>query len=92
MLATFAPCAFVLHNEIHLIFRLKIQDLNLVKFPHHRTQSKMTPKRFEPSLIKNKIKREDVARKQKKAKRQEKLQKRLARAKAEAADPLQKKV
>ncbi|KAF7332360.1 Brix domain-containing protein [Mycena kentingensis (nom. inval.)] len=47
--------------------------------------------RFEPSTIKNKIKREEVAKKAKKAKSQDKLQKRLARAKEEAADPAAKK-
>ncbi|KAJ7126424.1 anticodon-binding protein [Mycena crocata] len=47
--------------------------------------------RFEPSTIKNKIKREEVSRKTKKAKGQEKLQKRLALAKAEANDPAAKK-
>lgn len=52
----------------------------------------MPPSRFEPSSIKNKIKREEIARKQKKEKRQGKLQKRLAQAKAEADDPLVKKV
>ncbi|KAI0629238.1 Brix-domain-containing protein [Trametes polyzona] len=51
----------------------------------------MPTARFEPSTIKNKVKREEVARKQKKAKRQEKLQRRLAQAKAEADDPLLKK-
>ncbi|CDO77671.1 hypothetical protein BN946_scf184969.g22 [Trametes cinnabarina] len=51
----------------------------------------MPTTRFEPSTIKNKVKREEVARKQKKAKRQEKLQRRLAQAKAEANDPLAKK-
>ncbi|KAH9852123.1 Brix-domain-containing protein [Lenzites betulinus] len=51
----------------------------------------MPPSRFEPSTIKNKIKREEIAGKQKKAKRQEKLQKRLVQAKAEANDPLLKK-
>ncbi|KAI0352351.1 Brix-domain-containing protein [Trametes cingulata] len=51
----------------------------------------MPTSRFEPSTIKNKVKREEVARKQKKAKRQEKLQRRLAQAKAEANDPLAKK-
>jgi len=45
--------------------------------------------RFEPSTIKNKIKREDIAAKNKKAKNQQKLQKRLAQAKIEANDPLQ---
>ncbi|KAJ7639257.1 anticodon-binding protein [Roridomyces roridus] len=47
--------------------------------------------RFEPSTIKNKIKREEVARKNKKAKGQQKLQKRLAQAKTEANDPAAKK-
>ncbi|KAI0741429.1 anticodon-binding protein [Daedaleopsis nitida] len=51
----------------------------------------MPTDRFEPSTIKNKIKREEIARKQKKAKRQDKLQKRLAQAKVEANDPLAKK-
>jgi len=48
--------------------------------------------RFEPSTIKNKIKREDVAAKNKRAKNQQKLQKRLAQAKLEASDPVAKKV
>lgn len=48
--------------------------------------------RFEPSTIKNKIKREDIANKNKKAKNQQKLQKRLAQAKLEANDPAAKKV
>jgi ribosome production factor 1 len=48
--------------------------------------------RFEPSGIKNKIKREDIAAKNKKAKNQQKLQKRLAQSKLEANDPLAKKV
>ncbi len=48
--------------------------------------------RFEPSQIKNKIKREEIAQKKKKAKSQEKLKKRLALAKAEANDPAAKKV
>ena len=48
--------------------------------------------RFEPSTIKNKIKREDIANKNKKAKNQQKLQKRLTQAKLEASDPLAKKV
>ncbi|KAF7302041.1 Brix domain-containing protein [Mycena indigotica] len=47
--------------------------------------------RFEPSTIKNKIKREEIAKKAKKAKSQDKLQKRLARAKLEAEDPAAKK-
>lgn len=48
--------------------------------------------RIEPSLIKNKMKREEIARKSKKAKGQAKLQKRLAQAKLEANDPAAKKV
>ncbi|KAJ7498542.1 anticodon-binding protein [Mycena latifolia] len=51
----------------------------------------MSAKRFEPSTIKNKIKREEISRKTKKAKGQQKLQKRLAQAKAEANDPAAKK-
>ncbi|KAJ7902364.1 anticodon-binding protein [Mycena leptocephala] len=51
----------------------------------------MSSTRFEPSSIKNKIKREEVSRKTKKAKGQQKLQKRLALAKAEANDPAAKK-
>ncbi|KAH8110833.1 Brix-domain-containing protein [Phellopilus nigrolimitatus] len=51
----------------------------------------MAVNRFEPSSIKNKVKREEVSRKSKKGKRQEKLKKRLARAKVEANDPLAKK-
>jgi hypothetical protein len=52
----------------------------------------MPTSRFEPSLIKNKIKREEVVRKSKKAKSQLKLQRRLALAKQEANDPSAKKV
>ncbi|EKM81789.1 hypothetical protein AGABI1DRAFT_118863 [Agaricus bisporus var. burnettii JB137-S8] len=51
----------------------------------------MPAARFEPSSIKNKIKRQDVFRKGKKARTQAKLQKRLAQAKLEANDPAQKK-
>ncbi|KAL5513324.1 RPF1 [Sanghuangporus vaninii] len=51
----------------------------------------MATNRFQPSLIKNKIKREEVSRRSKKSKRQEKLRKRLARAKEEANDPLARK-
>ncbi|KAL5531320.1 hypothetical protein ACEPAG_4197 [Sanghuangporus baumii] len=51
----------------------------------------MATNRFQSSLIKNKIKREEVSRRSKKSKRQEKLRKRLARAKEEANDPLAKK-
>lgn len=50
------------------------------------------PKRFEPSSVKNKIKREELAHKNKKAKGQAKLQRRLALAKEEAKDPSAKKV
>ncbi|KAJ6616248.1 anticodon-binding protein [Mycena sp. CBHHK59/15] len=51
----------------------------------------MSSTRFEPSSIKNKLKREEISRKTKKAKGQQKLQKRLAQAKAEANDPAAKK-
>lgn len=51
----------------------------------------MSTSRFEPSSIKNKIKREEISRKSKKAKNQHKLQKRLAQAKEEANDPAAKK-
>ncbi|KAJ6539737.1 anticodon-binding protein [Mycena capillaripes] len=51
----------------------------------------MSSTRFEPSSIKNKLKREEVSRKTKKAKGQQKLQRRLAQAKAEANDPAAKK-
>ncbi|KII87521.1 hypothetical protein PLICRDRAFT_177264 [Plicaturopsis crispa FD-325 SS-3] len=51
----------------------------------------MPTNRFETSSIKNKIKREEVARKSKKAKNQRKLQKRLEQAKAEGNDPAAKK-
>ncbi|KAG8689459.1 hypothetical protein FRC09_012414 [Ceratobasidium sp. 395] len=47
----------------------------------------MPPTRFEPSLIKNRHKREDVHRSKKKAKGQEKLRRRLALAEAERKDP-----
>jgi len=52
----------------------------------------MPPSRFEPSSIKNKIKREEVARKSKKTRSQQKLQKRLVQAKLESKDPALKKV
>ncbi|EIN06043.1 Brix-domain-containing protein [Punctularia strigosozonata HHB-11173 SS5] len=51
----------------------------------------MPPERTMPSSIKNKIKREEVARKAKRTKRQDKLQKRLERAKIEAKDPAVKR-
>ncbi|KAG8684475.1 hypothetical protein FRC08_013670 [Ceratobasidium sp. 394] len=47
----------------------------------------MPPTRFEPSLIKNRHKREDVHRSKKKEKGQEKLKRRLALAEAERKDP-----
>ncbi|KAL0953385.1 hypothetical protein HGRIS_004624 [Hohenbuehelia grisea] len=50
----------------------------------------MPPTRFLPSQVKNKIKREELTHKSRKAKGQAKLQKRLARAKAEANDPAAK--
>ena len=52
----------------------------------------MPTTRFEPSSIKNKFKREEVFRKTKKASGRQKLQRRLARAKAEANDPTAKRV
>jgi hypothetical protein len=52
----------------------------------------MPPTRFEPSRIKNKIKREDVHRYSKKSKAQEKLKQRLALKEAERKDPSLKKV
>lgn len=51
----------------------------------------MPPTRFEASAIKNKVKRDEISRKTKKKKQQEKLQKRLARAKIEVNDPMAKK-
>ncbi|KAF4610878.1 hypothetical protein D9613_006961 [Agrocybe pediades] len=51
----------------------------------------MPTSRFEPSQIKNKIKREEVINKTRKARNQQKLQKRLAQAKLEASDPAAKK-
>ncbi|EIW79253.1 Brix-domain-containing protein [Coniophora puteana RWD-64-598 SS2] len=51
----------------------------------------MPPARFQPSQIKNKIKREEVTNKQKKAKNQQKLQKRLEQAKLESTNPAAKK-
>ncbi|KAJ3732081.1 anticodon-binding protein [Lentinula guzmanii] len=51
----------------------------------------MSSSRFEPSTIKNKIKREEIANKNRKTKSQSKLQRRLARAKLEANDPAAKK-
>lgn len=52
----------------------------------------MPTDRFEPSSIRNKLKREEISRKNKKAKGQQKLQRRLAQAKLEANDPAAKKV
>lgn len=51
----------------------------------------MTGTRLQPSTIKNKVKREELAGKARKESRRVKLQKRLARAKDEAKDPLAKK-
>ncbi|KAH7335462.1 Brix-domain-containing protein [Rhizoctonia solani] len=51
----------------------------------------MPPTRFEPSSIKNKIKREDVHHSSKKSKAQEKLKRRLALKEAERKDPSLKK-
>ncbi|KAI0313270.1 Brix-domain-containing protein [Amylostereum chailletii] len=51
----------------------------------------MPTARFEASTIKNKYKREEVSRKNKKAKGQAKLKRRLELAKQEAADPVAKK-
>jgi len=48
--------------------------------------------RIQPSLIKNKVKRQEVAARQKKSKNQLRLKSRLARAKEEASDPAAKKV
>lgn len=51
----------------------------------------MVTKKFQPSQIRNKAKREDVAGKQKKAKTQKKLKERLERAKTESQNPALKK-
>ncbi|KAL4260542.1 U3 snoRNP protein/Ribosome production factor 1 [Pleurotus pulmonarius] len=51
----------------------------------------MAPTRFEPSSIRNKIKREEIARKSKRTKNQEKLKRRLEQAKQESLDPQAKK-
>jgi len=52
----------------------------------------MPTSRFESSAIRNKIKREEVVGRKKKARTQAKLQKRVALAKLEANDPAAKKV
>lgn len=52
----------------------------------------MPTNRFEPSSIKNKVKREEIARKQKREKGQSKLKRRLALAKEESDNPAAKKV
>ena len=52
----------------------------------------MPSARFEPSSIKNKVKRQEIARKLKREKGQRKLQSRLAIAKAEVTDPGSKRV
>lgn len=59
--------------------------------PSYLSINNMAP-RIQPSLIKNKVKRQEVSAKQKKAVNQQKLKKRLARAKEEASDPASKKV
>ncbi|KAF4569951.1 hypothetical protein EYR36_009757 [Pleurotus pulmonarius] len=51
----------------------------------------MAPTRFEPSSIRNKIKREEIARKSKRTKNQEKLKRRLEQTKHESLDPQAKK-
>ncbi|EUC59113.1 ribosome production factor 1 [Rhizoctonia solani AG-3 Rhs1AP] len=51
----------------------------------------MSPTRFEPSKIKNKIKREDVHRSSRKSKAQEKLKRKLALKEVERKDPSLKK-
>jgi hypothetical protein len=48
--------------------------------------------RFEPSQVKNKMKREELTRKKRKDRTQEKLKRRLAIVKAEEDDPEAKKV
>jgi len=52
----------------------------------------MPSARFELSSIKNKVKRQEVARKLKREKGQRKLHSRLSIAKAEQSDPAAKKV
>jgi ribosome production factor 1 len=52
----------------------------------------MPPTRFEPSSVKNKIKREELQEKRRKEKGQEKLKRRLAQAELEKDDPEVKKV
>ena len=73
-------------------FLVSVLALHLPARQTHSTLPVMPTSRFEPSSIKNKIKREEIARKEKKTKRQDKLQRRLAQAKVEANDPLAKKV
>ncbi len=82
-------CCHVLKSSKFFIDSKLASDPVLLTFFH--PLSTMASNRFEPSTIRNKIKREEVARKGKKDKRQEKLQKRLARAKVEANDPLAKR-
>ena len=52
----------------------------------------MPAARFNPSSIRNKIKREEVGDKLRKGKNRQKLEQRLARAKLEATNPAAKKV
>ncbi|KAG6812724.1 hypothetical protein H0H92_000941 [Tricholoma furcatifolium] len=63
------------------------KEMPNAKFSRRRTMSS----RIAPSDVKNKAKREELARKSKKAKGQRKLERRLAQAKAEANDPAAKK-
>lgn len=52
----------------------------------------MPSTQFEPSSIRNKVKRQEIVRKLKRERGQRKLQSRLAIAKVEVADPVAKKV
>lgn len=83
-----------MHRGNHVPPDLRLRDLRFVRslVCNAHLLRGMPPTRFEPSTIKNKVKREEIARKTKKAKRQDKLQRRLAQAKEEASDPLLKKV
>jgi hypothetical protein len=68
------------------------QKFLIACWKEHHVENMTATRKFQPSSIKNKIKREDEARKLKRSKRQDKLQRRLALAKAEANDPAAKKV
>lgn len=78
-------------NRRHL-FDIQLQAFSLFLPLTYGRAYTMPARRFEPSQIKNKEKREEVARKQKKEKRQSKLKRRLTLAKAETDDPAAKKV